>query len=84
MPPEGLCPKIPQYMEGIRMLPPTSEPTAKGQKPAAMEAPMPPEEPPGVRLISYGLYVHPYTLLYNLLCMYMSYQKISSHFHDIL
>ena len=51
-----LIPKTPQKDEGMRMEPPPSLPTATGHSPAARAAPAPPEEPPGVRSGSQGLW----------------------------
>ncbi len=48
-------PDSPQTAEGIRMEPPPSDPVASGTMPAARAAAAPPEEPPGPRLVSYGL-----------------------------
>mmetsp|Transcript_29145 Transcript_29145/g.64427 ORF Transcript_29145/g.64427 Transcript_29145/m.64427 type:complete len:249 (-) Transcript_29145:625-1371(-) len=42
----GFRPTVPQKELGMRMLPPPSLPTAKGQSPAATAAALPPEEPP--------------------------------------
>ena len=55
----GLRPKIPQYPDGIRILPPTSEPTPSAAPSAASSAPSPPEEPPGVWAADHGLHVRP-------------------------
>ena len=41
------------------MEPPVSEPRARGAKPAATAAAEPPLEPPGTRLVSWGLRVGP-------------------------
>ena len=43
------------------MDPPTSEPMPKGVPAAPMRAPSPPDEPPAVREVWYGLQVLPYT-----------------------
>jgi len=55
----GLSPTQPQNAAGIRTLPPVSVPTAAAASPAASAAPLPPEEPPGIRLGSWGLRVVP-------------------------
>ena len=41
------------------MEPPVSEPRASGARPAATQAALPPEEPPGVRSASQGLRASP-------------------------
>jgi hypothetical protein len=51
----GLRPTRPQHNAGIRIEPPPSEAWAKGAMRAAIAAPEPPLEPPGVRLTSQGL-----------------------------
>jgi hypothetical protein len=51
----GFMPKSPHHADGMRIEPPPSEPCAIGHKPAAHAAAAPPEEPPGVRLVSHGL-----------------------------
>ena len=43
----------------MRTDPPMSEPSARGTQPAATAAPLPPEEPPGVRSRFHGLRVGP-------------------------
>jgi hypothetical protein len=48
---------------GLRTLPPVSEPSAKGSRPAATAAAAPPLLPPGVIRVSHGLRVAPKTLL---------------------
>ena len=58
-PSEGLKPESPHAAEGMRMDPPPSEPVANGTIPAATAAALPPEEPPGVRVVSHGLRVVP-------------------------
>lgn len=50
-------PTTPQKAAGWRMDPPVSLPRAKGASPAATQAALPPEEPPGTRLVSRGLRV---------------------------
>ena len=68
-----MWPKIPLKKEGILgnsevfhdtlylMDPPTSEPMPNGVPAAPMRAPSPPDEPPAVRPVWYGLQVLPYT-----------------------
>ena len=48
-PGEGLWPNTPLQKAGIRIEPPMSEPSPKGEAPLPMAAPSPPEEPPAVR-----------------------------------
>jgi len=55
----GLNPKMPQYPDGMRMLPPASEPTPSTAPSAARSAPSPPEEPPAVCAADHGLHVQP-------------------------
>ena len=55
----GLSPYIPQYPDGMRMLPPTSVPTPSAAPSAASKAPSPPEEPPAVCATDQGLSVRP-------------------------
>ena len=55
----GLCAQMPQKWAGTRKEPPISEPSDKGPKPAASAADDPPDEPPGVRVLSHGLWVAP-------------------------
>ena len=52
-------PTRPQQAAGIRSEPPPSLPCATGTRPAATAAAEPPEEPPGVRVVSHGLRVGP-------------------------
>ena len=52
-------PTRPQQAAGIRSEPPPSLPCAIGTRPAATAAAEPPEEPPGVRVVSHGLRVGP-------------------------
>ena len=54
-----LIPDSPHIAEGIRMEPPPSEPVPTGTMPAAMAAPVPPEDPPGERSRFQGLNVAP-------------------------
>lgn len=57
--PVGLRPQMPQKAEGKRMLPPMSVPKPSGEPPAAMRAPSPPEEPPGLLEEFHGFMVGP-------------------------
>src|SRR4029453_5172820 len=59
----GLWANTPQQCAGIRNDPFRSEPSSSDTKPAASAAAPPPEEPPGVRAVSHGLLVVPYTSL---------------------
>ncbi len=56
-PRDGLMPTTPQQLDGIRIEPPPSEPSAIGQRPAATAAADPPLEPPAVLLTSQGFRV---------------------------
>src|SRR5579859_7434052 len=58
-PRDGFIPTRPQHAAGMRIEPPPSEPVATGTSPAATAAAEPPEEPPGVRVVSHGLRVTP-------------------------
>lgn len=60
---DGLCPKIPLKMAGIRIEPAISDPMPTGEPAAANRAPSPPLEPPGTRFVSYGLRLRPKMLL---------------------
>ena len=51
----------PQKCAGTRKLPPMSEPRPKIEPPAPIKAPSPPEDPPGVRVLSIGCVVRPKT-----------------------
>ena len=51
----GLMPDMPQSADGMRMEPPVSEPRPKGKKPDATPAPVPLDEPPGMRPSPHGL-----------------------------
>ena len=55
----GLRPNSPQQALGIRIEPPPSPPMPTGTMPLATAAAVPPLEPPGVRLVSHGLWVIP-------------------------
>src|SRR3954466_11687630 len=56
-PRDGLTPTTPQQLEGMRMEPPPSDPSAMGQRHAATAAAEPPLDPPAVLLRSQGLRV---------------------------
>ena len=56
-PRDGLMPTTPQQLDGMRIDPPPSEPSAIGQKHAATAAADPPLDPPAVLLRSQGLWV---------------------------
>ena len=56
-PRDGLMPTTPQQLDGIRIDPPPSEPSAIGQRQAATAAADPPLEPPAVLPRSQGLRV---------------------------
>src|SRR3954469_1458720 len=58
-PSDGLNPDSPHIADGMRIDPPPSDPVASGTIPAAMAAALPPDEPPGVRLVSHGFRVVP-------------------------
>ena len=58
-PGHGLRAKRPQYPDGMRTLPPRSEPTPITTPSAARSAQSPPEEPPGVCAADHGLDVRP-------------------------
>ncbi len=58
-PKEGLRPKSPVKLHGMRIEPPPSVPTASGPIPEASAAAAPPEEPPGVFCGFQGLRVTP-------------------------
>ena len=57
----GFKPTIPVNEAGCLIDPPVSEPIAAAHNPAATEAALPPELPPGTLLISHGFDVTPYT-----------------------
>ena len=57
----GLWPQTPQSCAGLRMEAPMSLPSSSPVKPAASAAAAPLEEPPGVRPVSQGLPVVPWT-----------------------
>src|SRR6476620_5181756 len=54
---------MPQKDAGPRMLPPMSDPMLKNAIPAANDAAVPPDDPPGVRARSQGLWDVPYMSL---------------------
>ena len=56
---DGLRPATPQNAAGRRIDPPVSEPIEPTHIPAASDAPDPPLEPPGIRLVSQGLRTGP-------------------------
>ena len=58
-----LRPKIPQYDAGTLIDPPESLPIPIGESNAAIAAASPPLDPPGVRVMSCGLFVLPNTRL---------------------
>ena len=55
----GLMPNRPHHVDGIRIDPMPSEPSAIDARPAATAAPLPPLLPPGVRSVFHGLRVAP-------------------------
>src|SRR5215472_12477339 len=55
----GFNPNTPAKLAGMRMEPPPSVPSAKGQNRAASAADEPPDEPPGVFSLFHGLRVMP-------------------------
>src|SRR5690606_2642701 len=63
-PVDGRSPTTLQKAAGLRSDPPTSEPSATEDIPAARAAVAPPLDPPAVRVGAYGLVVVPNTLLY--------------------
>src|SRR5437588_6436671 len=56
-------PTRPQHDAGVRIEPPPSAAVAAGTLPAAPAVADPPEEPPGVRVVSHGLRVIPFASL---------------------
>jgi hypothetical protein len=48
----GFRPTHPQKLAGTRMLPPVSEPIVAAARWAAVAAAAPPDEPPGIRVVS--------------------------------
>src|SRR5215213_11630423 len=55
----GFTPTTPHSAAGWRIDPPVSDPRARGANPAATAAALPPLEPPGTRVGSWGLRVGP-------------------------
>src|SRR5438128_1816262 len=55
----GFTPTTPHRAAGWRIEPPVSDPSDSGANPAATAAALPPLEPPGTRLRSWGLRVGP-------------------------
>ncbi len=55
----GFNPTLPQNAPGIRTEPAPSVPTLSGPSPAATAAAVPPDDPPGVFVVSHGLRVMP-------------------------
>ena len=55
----GLWPYTPQECAGWRIEPAMSDPISSPEKPAAIAAAEPPDEPPGERPRSQGLFVEP-------------------------
>src|SRR2546423_9563281 len=53
----GRNPTTPHRAAGWRIDPPVSVPSASGANPAATAAALPPDEPPGTRVVSQGLAV---------------------------
>lgn len=64
----GRSPYAPQNAAGTRIEPPISDPTPSGAHLKPIEAPSPPDEPPGVRVRLYGLSVVPVMLLLQQRC----------------
>ncbi len=60
-PSDGLSPTMPHHDAGMRTEPPMSEPSARATQPEATAAALPPDEPPGVRVTSWGLRVGPHS-----------------------
>ena len=59
-----LCPNKPVKDAGIRIEPPPSDAVPNGMIPAATAAAVPPLDPPGVRVVSHGLRVTPWTFVF--------------------
>ena len=57
----GLMPNTPLQAAGMRMEPPASPPRASGTMPEATATADPPDEPPGLRAGSQGLWVAPHS-----------------------
>src|SRR6516225_10509508 len=62
-PNDGLRPGIPQKLEGMRIEPAPSVPTASGPMPDATADAAPPDDPPGVIEVFHGLRVMPVSVL---------------------
>src|SRR5256885_11564450 len=60
----GLCPTVPHHELGMRTEPPWSPPMARSTSPAATRAALPLDEPPVVRVGSYGLRTGPVSLVW--------------------
>lgn len=56
----GFRPYTPHIWQGMRMLPPISDPIPMTDPPPPISAPSPPEDPPGARFKLWGLCVWPY------------------------
>src|SRR4030088_3323244 len=50
---------MPQSAAGTRVDPPVSDPRAQVAMPAAIAVAVPPEEPPDIRVLSYGVFTGP-------------------------
>src|SRR5688572_4384305 len=55
----GLSPVVPHAAAGMRIDPPVSEPIAIRTVRDATAAPEPPDDPPGIRLVSHGFRTGP-------------------------
>lgn len=64
---------MPLKNAGMRIEPPMSLPMPKGDAAAAWIAPSPPDDPPTIRLVSYGLFVRPWLGLTDLQKSLISY-----------
>ena len=64
----GRNPYVPQKAAGARMEPPMSVPMPSGEHLKPVEAPSPPEEPPGLRVRLCGFRVVPVRLLEQSRC----------------
>src|SRR5690348_7722141 len=62
-PNDDFMPTRPQNEAGVRVEPPPSDAVPNGTMPSATAAPLPPLEPPGVRVVSHGLRVTPNALV---------------------
>jgi len=61
----GLSPLVPHIAAGSRIEPPVSEPIAIVTTPAATAAAEPPDDPPGIRVVSKGLSTGPKQLTWE-------------------